>query len=162
MALIVEDGTGIPAANTYASISDADEYFIDTTPSWAAASVADKTAALIKATRYVDGRYRSRFGGVKVKHEQGLEWPRYEAFDRDGYYLSGLPKEAKRATCEAALIALTEDLAPALERGGRVASEKLGPLETSYEAGAPAETVYSSIDRVIAPVLCPSGIRVSR
>jgi len=164
MAIIVEDGTGLATANSYVTLADSLAYHVDTAPAWVASTDALRTAALIKATRYIDGKYRRRFSSEKLSQAQALEWPRSWATDKRGYELVGVPGAIKSATCEAALIALTEDLAPSSARGGRIQNETMGPLSTTYEAGAPSETRYPSIERAIEPVVrdCCGGIRIVR
>lgn len=50
---------------------------------WALPSVQDpqRTAALIRASRALDGRYASRFAGVKATGGQRLAWPRKGGYD---------------------------------------------------------------------------------
>ena len=50
---------------------------------WALPSVEDsqRTAALIRASRALDGRYASRFAGVKATGGQRLAWPRKGGYD---------------------------------------------------------------------------------
>jgi hypothetical protein len=57
MGIVVEDGTGIADANSYASEDDADNYFEDRANDTWATSTADKEAALIRASASLDAIY---------------------------------------------------------------------------------------------------------
>lgn len=107
MTLTVEDGTGLAAANAYASIADADGYFATRNESdWLVAASNVKDAALIRATVWLDSTYRHRFPGSRVNgRSQGLEWPRKDAKDASGEVIAddAVPVEIERATMEAAL-----------------------------------------------------------
>lgn len=165
MALVVEDGTGKATANTYISESDADTYHSDRGNSaWAAATTAAKQAALITATQYLDGRYRGRWTGRRTLLAQALAWPRYNAYDADGFVLSAVvPTQVARATAEAALYALSNDLTPELDRGGAVSREKVGPIEISYQDAAPARTRLTVVDDLLRGLVRYAGqIRVTR
>lgn len=76
MTFIVEDGTGLPDANSYASVADADEHYTARGDAeWLAATEAEKEYALIKATDYLDAVYV--FRSVPLTETQSLECPRY-------------------------------------------------------------------------------------
>lgn len=71
MSMIVEDGSGIYEANSYAGLSYAHSYLHrrNRHTTWDAASTAVREAALIAATDYIDKRFGSQFLG----HKQYLE-----------------------------------------------------------------------------------------
>lgn len=166
MALVVEDGTGLATANTYIGTADADTYHLDRDHAqWGAASNAAKESALIQATQWIDGRYRSRWLGNRSTLAQALAWPRYDAYDEDGFVLSGIPRRLQWATAEAALlVVMGEDLSPALERGGRVRRESVvnGLTDTEYESGAPVRTVYTRVTDLLFGLYRSGGVRVTR
>lgn len=68
MTLVVEDGTGIYEANSYAGLSFAQAYLHrrNRATAWDASSVAIREAALVAATDFIDKRYGQRFIGVKL------------------------------------------------------------------------------------------------
>jgi hypothetical protein len=166
MGIIVEDGTGLANANSYASAAEAKSYHADRGNStWALAESAVQTSALIKATSYVDGRYFGQFLGMYPKQStQALQWPRVDAVDWRGYAITGIVQALKNAVFEAALLFLSEDLNASQERGGMVKKVKVGPVEQEYSDSAPARTTYPAIDQAIRPLLCRSNgnIRVTR
>jgi hypothetical protein len=65
--MIVEDGSGIVGANSFATVAEADTYFADRGGNtvWDALADADKEAALIVATDYIEKKFGTRFQGTK-------------------------------------------------------------------------------------------------
>ncbi|PVZ19928.1 MULTISPECIES: DnaT-like ssDNA-binding protein [unclassified Pseudomonas] len=132
-----------------------------------------KQAALLRASDYIDGRYRRRFptgrweslfpGQKATGRAQVREWPRTGAADYEDNLLPEdlVPLEVEQATYEAALRELVSpgSLSPDFVATTLVKSEKVGPLETTYavpDAGAgeaPTRPVITVIDELIAPVL---------
>ena len=115
MALIVEDGTGLSSADSYAPISYANAWHeARGRTDWVDGDDDLKDAAMRRAADYLDKRFGRRFLGYRSNQNQALEWPRYDAFDRDQFPLSGVPQQLKRAQVEYALIAFRQgELAPA-------------------------------------------------
>jgi len=101
---------GADNANAYADVSFVDSYHSDRgNTAWATFAQADRESAVIRATDYIDKRFGKRFRGFRNSKEQALEWPRLNAFDDDGYLLSGadeIPRNLKEAMAEYALRAL--------------------------------------------------------
>ena len=81
--IIVENGSGLATANSYATTAQADAYHVDILHGSAWASAADPEAALIMATRLLDEKVAWK--GVKKTKEQALRWPRSYVYDADGY-----------------------------------------------------------------------------
>lgn len=109
MPTIVADA-GASNANAYADLSFVDTYHDDRgNTAWATFAQADRESAIIRATDYIDKRFGKRFRGYRNAKSQSLEWPRYDAFDDDGYLLSGvdeIPRNLMKAMAEYALRAL--------------------------------------------------------
>ncbi len=109
MALTVEDGTGLAAANGYISVAFADTYHSDRLRTdWAGLSTPTKEGAIIRATDYIDWRFGRKFRGTKQSKSQGLEWPRLSALDNDRFLLNdndAVPRQLQKAVSEYALIA---------------------------------------------------------
>ncbi len=139
MAFIVEDGTGVDAANSYASVSDADTYFAERElTAWADLTQDQKQAALINATEYIDVRWDQSFrmAGRKAHADQFLLYPRVAYCVHESLTPTEvpLPLNLVRATFQYALAAKDGPLAPVPteETGGRQPSlvrEKVGPIE---------------------------------
>lgn len=110
MAFLVEDGSGVSDANAYTPVSYCDDHHTDRGNSaWNDFTTPEKQAGIIRASEYVDKRFGIRFVGLRSTKDQGLEWPRDDAFDLDGYLLSSVdevPRNLKKAVAEYALRAL--------------------------------------------------------
>lgn len=177
MALIEETGTGNAAANTYGNIAGADAYHLDfANAAWAALTTQQKTAALLKATRYIDGKYRNSWRGNKTTVTQALCWPRMgvNILDSPGSFLSGggvgnyqavlhpltIPERLKHAVYEAALIASTTELQPMLRTS--IASESItGVISTTFKQGAtPGQVKYQVIDQLLSDLVEAGGMLV--
>ena len=86
MALIIEDGTGIPGAEAYANLAAFDAWSVLAFGVAVAGTDAIKEAAIRRATAYLDGL--SWYGVKSFGRSQDLAWPRTGAFDRDGFELA--------------------------------------------------------------------------
>lgn len=149
MALIVENSSSVPEANSYISIQYADEYFETRhNEEWDRAATEQKESALISATEYIDTTYA--FKGIKATSDQGLQWPRIYATDAQGDYITGVPTVIKKGTAELALRALSEDLLEDADFFGRVKRERVdGAVEIEYAGdGVIQERSYPFIDRL--------------
>lgn len=157
MTLIVEDGTGLATAESYASVASLDAYAAahGSPAAWTAAGVVAKEAALRYASTWVDGRYLWR--GIVLRTTQRLSWPRSGAVDPDGRELTGVPARLVELVCQAALEHLVESLTAPAARGGAVASERVGSLEVSYFPGAPGGRSFSYLDDLADPLTSDAG-----
>lgn len=162
MAFTVEDGSGIVGANSYMTVAEADTYWADRKNGADWQSATEKEGALVEASAYLDAAYNWVWlnppGGqsslspleanTPLKNpNQGLEWPRNAAYNEDTFLLiSGVPQRVKDATAELALQALSGALLGALDRGGLVKRERVGPLEVEYMPSAPGNKTYPFVD----------------
>jgi hypothetical protein len=165
MAFIVEDGTGLANANSYASVADTNVYFAERGQSaWTGTDEA-KEQLLVLATDYIELRWGQRLLGVKeFPSVQFLSFPRTGI---DGY--TGIPVCLKRATAEYALLAKSGKLAPepVFDVSGKTVEArrtKVGPIETDISfaktgpgAVAPTFRPYPTADALMRPLLAPSG-----
>lgn len=151
MPLVVEDGTGLVGADAYTSVADADAYFLaSANATWAAATVPAKEVAIVKATRYMEKRFGTKWKGLIASSEQALGWPRRYVYDERGTELvDQVPVQIARACAEYAVQALINPLIPEIVYPvadgapvpfGRINRkiEKVGPIyeETYYSTGA--------------------------
>lgn len=103
MAFVVEDGTGLPNANSYASVEFADAYFAERgITTWTGTPEA-KQSALILGTDYIEVMPAS-WDGCPTTEVQALKFP------RDKW--QGVPLPLQRATVLYAVRALTAKLTP--------------------------------------------------
>jgi len=137
----------VAGANSYIAVQQFKDHFTDRGKDITAITDPQIQAAAIKASDYIDKRFGRRFLGFRLKKTQGLEWPRLDAWDRDGWILDGLPAQLVKACAEYALRAHTLGILapdPALPfttrdaTGGATAvtagqviskKEKVGPIE---------------------------------
>jgi hypothetical protein len=159
--MVVEDGTGLLLADSYASEDDLDNY-VDARGLTLASG--DAEAALVRASAAIDATYAGAFPGYRLRgRDQGLEWPRQNAWDVQGWLIrdDAVPIEVINATCEAAIRELIEpgSMMPDLKRGGAIQSVRAGSVAVTYASNASARTTYSIIDGIIANIL--SGTKSS-
>ncbi|WP_312380556.1 DnaT-like ssDNA-binding protein [Pseudomonas oryzihabitans] len=161
-------------ADFYGSLLGADAYHAARANTGWAGDDAHKQAALLRASVYIDGRYRKRYpsgrwaslfpGEKALGRAQAREWPRTDAQDYTGAAISAteVPAEVEQAVYEAALRELVTpgSLSPDFVATSLIKSEKLGPLETTFAVpdasapgAAPTRPVITLIDEIIAPVL---------
>lgn len=162
MAFVVEDGTGLPNANSLCSVAFADEYFADRGVSTWTGSDSVKQSALIRATDYIESRWSGRFSGERqftADPAQALSFPRTCT---DAAAEGEVPDGIKKATSEYALRTLGGDTLapdPTTNASGLQLSgfkEKVGPLETEeqYRPGSPAVyKSYPAADALVRPFL---------
>lgn len=73
MAIVVEDGTGVENAVSYAAVAFIDGYWGSGNAEWTAANEADKEIAAARTSEFLDINYMT--GRAKLKLDQGLQWP---------------------------------------------------------------------------------------
>lgn len=162
MAIVVEDGTGDPDANSYVSVADAAAYATLHGLTFSASPDVGNAAALIRATAAIDARYGASFPGYRTAgRDQGLQWPRAAAYDIGGWLIADdeIPIEIINATIEAAVreLASPNSMLPDLERGGRIQSLQAGSVGITYESSASAQTSFTLIDGILENILSGMG-----
>lgn len=158
MALVVENGTGLSNADSYVSVGDADIYFAARNNSdWDALDTAEKEAALLYATAYIDSKYT--WPGYVYNTNQSLDWPRNSAYDDEERVLSGVPLILRNSVCELAVAHAVNgaSLTQTFDRGGAVKREKVGSLEVEYMDGAGSGRSYPFIDVMLSPITATGG-----
>ena len=165
MALIVEDGSVVAGAESYASVSYADTYWSNRSTSpyaatWAAATTAQKESALRMATQYIDTTYY--WDGYSAYSDQELAWPRNDLYDDQGYavYIDTIPEALKKATAEGAARALSGELLPdSVGTGGEIIRKKLGPMEIEYAPidNSAVGVSYKAILNLLRPFITGNG-----
>jgi hypothetical protein len=150
MALIVENGTGLADAESYLSVNQASAYHrLRGNAAWEDLDFEVQEQALRQATAYIDSL--QRYKASRLKPSQALEFPRTGLFDWSGYEVTGVPKRVKDACAELALRAASTSLFTDLARGGKVVSESVGPISTTYADDAPTGTVYTVAVELLKP-----------
>lgn len=157
MALVVEDGTGLPGAQVYISAADADSYFLARgNAAWVALTTEQKEAALIKGQDYMSQAYGARWKGSRVSATQALDWPRMDV-EAYGFEVASdtVPQAVKNANAEFAVRASSGELFA--DQGRLTTREKVDVIEVEYSEHASAATSYPAVDGMLAPYLDGSG-----
>lgn len=139
LQLIVEDGTGVPDANSYVSLEQVRTY-AEMRGLSLPSEDSDLMPKVFDAMDYVES-YAQRFKGRKVDPMQELQWPRC-GVRLDGVTLpqSPLPKTLINAVCQ-----LTADSALTGPLNGKtteyaVKRTKVEGLEIEYATGSTAQS----------------------
>lgn len=162
--LTVENGEGIPAADSYAAAAAVLAYWVKRPHDALAAIVAaadpgDLDGAAREATSFMDAVWGPYYRGERAGYVQGLLIPRSKATDDAGYPLPALPPEVVAACCELTARALSGRLQPDIDLAARVKSEqkKVGPLEKKieyFDASAPdVRKRFGFVETLLAPIL---------
>lgn len=163
MGFVTEDGTGKLDANSYVAVYDFKNYCDDRGIAYADYHDTDIEQAAIRATMYLDGRYKGRWRGARTHgREQALDWPRDDVIDAYGQEIDAhtIPLELLQATYEAMSreLASPNSLTPDYVPSEAVAAESVGPISMSYRAGdANPRPRVTLIDEILAPLLTSSG-----
>lgn len=173
--LIVEDGTGIDDANSYAARATIDEYVNlrqdAVLANWSIADESNQVAALIIATQYLDIRwcYKSSITnlGTDIILPQALQWPRLLLVDSRGvtiesdeiptYIIDGLAEYASRAidpvTFEARALLVDSVTQDPSGRFIKETFEQVGPLREliKYSESKATRKIadYGNADRIL-------------
>jgi hypothetical protein len=133
VALVVENGTGLADANTYASVETLKAYAKargESVPS----SSYECEQLLLKAMDYMTGL---DYVGDRQNRLQPLDWPRVNVVvDNFPYGTNELPRYLEQAQCALAIEAGKGlELLPsrAHDAPGRVVEDTVGPITTIYE-----------------------------
>jgi hypothetical protein len=157
MALIVEDGTGKADAESYASVTYFDAYWV------AHGSPVDLvgivTPAKESALRYgaLDLDAEWDWNGAIANLAQALAWPRTNAWDNEGRLLAPdvVPVVIQYANCEKARLHLIGDGLNAVETAGLDALE-VGPI--SLDFSGPITESQKLVRRLLLAIGVPRGI----
>ena len=168
MTLIVEDGTGLLAAESYSSVAQTDTYHNKRGNTlWSTLGTSDKEAALRKATDYMVEVYRPLWKGYRVFTTQLLDFPRTLVYISNEILnnvtpldLTIVPREIQNACSILALKSITDDLLMDVEPP--IKKETIGPLSTEYQPCASSYKHYSSVDAMLKPFLRSNSSSVMR
>lgn len=152
LTFIPETGQGIPNANSYVTVEEADAYLEANIHAWTSWSVLDtdvKEALLIWSTRYLDQRVD--WNGGLTTQGQSLRWPRERVRDADGFWVDNdvIPSQLKAAVIELAYSLLTTDpTAPTSSAG--LEKLKVDVIELQFTKYYTAAAVPSNVLALLA------------
>jgi len=148
--------------NSFVSLADADSYFLDrANATWAAATDANKQAALIRATDYLVQKYTGDWLGSITSTSQALPWPRSGVVTSDGVVISSsaIPDAIKNATSELGLRALSNSNLFADTNAGseNIKRNKVDVLEKEYFQGSSTQNTYTIVEQLLKDYVNRSG-----
>ena len=154
MAFVFDSAPNSVTANSYISVSDADDILAGrlSTENWDNLSTTDKEALLVQATNRLDAE---RYAGLKGIRGQSLQWPRQLVTDRDSYVYNNdeFPRELLIALCEQAMYfvdagdrTISNDL---LED---VIEYKVGPIQWKLKGGRQADQLPQLVQQYLKAI----------
>lgn len=127
MALIIEDGTIVDGANSFATAAElviyADDYGLSIP-----VATADQERLLRRAALQMQAL---SWKGEIVSAAQSLSWPRMNAYIAPA---NAIPNAVKQGQMALAAEIYEDDQTPATSEKGPIVSETVGPLSTTYGA----------------------------
>ena len=143
---------GATNANSYCTLAEANAYHESRlyTTSWTDADDDDKIIALIWATRMLDEI--CDWVGEKSAGSQALRWPRWDAWDKDGYSLdsSTIPTFLKNATAELAFQLILKDRLQTIDDNiGGLKSVQAGDVSVEFDKMDRIQELPKSVTNLI-------------
>lgn len=160
MTLIVEDGTIVAGANSFATVAYALDYLTSRGDStFADAEQADQETALVRACDYLRDEILFSYRGQRIVHDQPLPWPRTGASIYRGPPIpeNVVPKAIIDAQCELCFKALTSNIQPDITHSGGIASETIGPISTSYFKSVDPRVLITAVMGLLQPYVLVQG-----
>ena len=117
---VVEDGTGLPNANSYVTVAEADDILVTNihNEAWPALDTPSKEKLLAWATSIID--LKADWNGVKTYPSSSLRWPRKYVIGRDFYPIPSneIPLQLKQAVAQYANFLMSNDVTAQSETAG--------------------------------------------
>lgn len=150
MNLVIEDGTGVPGANSYVSADDLFVFAADrgiTIPQ----DVGAVEALLIRAMDYIE-MFSLRYSGAQTLLAQTLSFPR-TASTLGGTLDLGVPENIRKAQMVAAIAAKDINLLPVPTQDPAVVQKTIGPLTIKYDDNQSRSPMASlpQVDTLLRP-----------
>lgn len=152
MTLIIEDGTKIANANSYATLAEIRAFAALRGVTLSAVDATLEVQA-IKAMDYLES-LRDSYKGTKKYSDQALQWPRLDVWV-DGYQLASttIPVLLKNAQCQLCIeINNGVDLMPT-STGGSIKREKVDVIEIEYQPSASSIQKMRAFEGFLSPLL---------
>lgn len=158
MALVVEDGTGLVTAESYASVAEADARATAVgNTTWGPVTTANKEIHLRKAAEFMTDTFRLSWQGERVRSAQGLDFPRTYVYLEDYPVDSNsVPKDIKNAQIDLAFkLQANVVLVPDTERLEK--KVKVDVIEVEYESFSQQGTLFNSVLNKLEPYFSARG-----
>ena len=160
ITLVVENGTGLPDANSYCDLDYAVEYCtMKGYTDWLKLSENEQKIFIIRGTEFVDNFYTWK--GIRHRQSQSMAFPRDDIYDDDRYPVDGIPDKLKKACIEAAFLNASSSantLFSTKDENGKVKKQKVDTLEVEYfnaeQSGLTAaevdyKTIYDILNKLL-------------
>ena len=160
ITLVVENGTGLPDANSYCDLDYAVEYCtMKGYTDWLKLSENQQKIFIIRGTEFVDNFYTWK--GIRHRQSQSMAFPRDDIYDDDRYPVDGIPDKLKKACIEAAFLNASSSantLFSTKDDNGKVKKQKVDTLEVEYfnaeQSGLSAadvdyKTIYDILNKLL-------------
>lgn len=160
ITLVVENGTGLPDANSYCDLDFAIEYCtMKGYTDWLKLSENQQKIFIIRGTEFVDNFYTWK--GIRHRQSQSMAFPRDDIYDDDRYPVDGIPDKLKKACIEAAFLNASSSantLFSTKDENGKVKKQKVDTLEVEYfnaeQSGLSAadvdyKTIYDILNKLL-------------
>jgi hypothetical protein len=161
--LILEDGSGIPDANSFVTVAEVVSYCAARALVFPSAQAA-REAAIIEAGEYLQNEVRWSWRGTKQYYEQSMPFPRTSVTEYRGLPvpINSVPWRVKQAQMYLAYLASQDpgNLDKVLERGGKIKTKTVGPITTTFMDDAPVEFVIQKVQGLLYPLLSQGGWRM--
>ena len=148
--IIVEDGTVVPGANSYASEAELTTYAADRGITLTAAT----DVLLIKAMDYIESL---SFIGTKFSEGQALQWPRSNVYIDGFYFVPTIIPPALQTGQIATALAIDSDNSPLATVGRSTKREKVDVIEVEYMDSAAAQPIVKTINAAMRKLLVNGG-----
>lgn len=139
MAIIIEDGSNVTGANSYATEAQLATYATDR-------GVTVTGTAAVLLIKAMDALEAKNFIGSKANFDQALQWPRL-GVQIDGYSIASdtIPDALVSAQIELAL-AIDGGTDPLANQTRQTTREKVGPIEIEYSSSARTTTYLAAAE----------------
>lgn len=149
MTLVVEDGSVVSGANSYASLETIKAYAAARGVTLGADAVIEQQAII--AVDYIES-FRLQFQGIKVSASQPMQFPRI-GVEIDGFLIDNnvIPNEVVKAQCQLVCEQANDvELMPTKSEPA-VKKEVVGPIETEYAVsnGSIVTPVFTYVDNLL-------------
>lgn len=165
LEFVVEDGTGKTDATTYLSVAELKQQWDNYGYDYSTLTDDNIEVLLNKASKVVDLQYGGRWPGARRYASQRLQWPRVNAYYRDGYSIGvdSIPQEIKAGVIEMAFaINGNLDVQPINTDAGELESERVsvaGAVSESksyFQGTARTHPKISAVTDALSPLLASS------
>lgn len=157
MALIVEDGTLVAGANSYASLALIKAFALARGVTLGPDDAIETMSTL--AIDYLEGK-RNEYQGNKIDASQELQFPRIGVIVDDFEIpYNSIPKAIVNAQCQLIIEqSLGINIMPT-QTDAAIKSETIGPIKTDYAVnpGAIVEPHLTSVNMMLKPLFKKSG-----